>query len=279
LLLLRLGEYNLDLLKSVILGLVQGLSEFLPISSSGHLVIFAEILNFHEKGIAFEVFVHFGTLLSIFVAFRKELIKMITAPYAVWFAKSDDPELKEYLHWDLYVIIATIPAAVIGLAFKDEIESAFSSVLLVYCMLAVTGLIMTLTPKLKNKGAPFTITNTFIIGIAQSFAILPGISRSGSTIFTGLAQGIDRERVAPFSFIMSIPAVLGAVILKVKDLLEVGINSSGLLNYAVGTIVAFISGYLAIIWLLDIVKRGKLQWFGYYCFLVSAAGITWYFTH
>lgn len=269
----------MELLKSVILGLVQGLSEFLPISSSGHLVIFEHILDFHDEGIAFEVFVHFGTLLSIFIAFRKELAKMIIAPFSVWIYKSTDPEIKEYLRWDIYVIIATIPAGVIGLAFKDQIEAAFSSVILVYCMLAVTGLIMTLTPKFKNRGLPFKISNTFIIGVAQAFAILPGISRSGSTIFAGLVQGIDREKVAPFSFIMSVPAVFGAVLLKVKDLAEVGIDMSALTNYIVGTLVAFISGYFAIIWLLDIVKKGKLQWFGYYCFMVSGLGIIWYFTH
>ena len=269
----------MDIIKSVILGLVQGLSEFLPISSSGHLVIFSEILNFKESGIAFEVFLHFGTLLSIFVAFRKELIKMINAPFAVWIRKSEDPELNEYLRWDLFIILATLPAAIVGLTFKDQIEAIFSDVLLTYSMLAITGLIMTISPLLKNRGAPFTIVNTFIIGCAQAFAILPGISRSGSTIFAGLIQGIDREKVAPFSFIMSIPAVLGAVILKTKDLLDTGIDSAGLLNYTAGTIVAFISGYLAIIWLLDIVKKGKLQWFGYYCFLVSVTGIIWYFTH
>ena len=138
---------------------------------------------------------------------------------------------------------------------------------------------MTVTPIFKNRGVPFKISNTFIIGIAQAFAILPGISRSGSTIFAGLAQGIDREKVAPFSFIMSIPAIFGAVLLKVKDLAEVGINTSVLTSYIVGTLVAFISGYFAIIWLLDIVKKGKLQWFGYYCFMVSGLGIIWYFTH
>ena len=117
----------MDLIKSIILGLVQGLSEFLPISSSGHLVIFAEILNFHEEGVAFEVFVHFGTLMSIFVAFRKDLIKMIIAPFAVWINKSEDPELKESLRWDLFVIIATIPAVVVGLTFEEQIEAAFSN--------------------------------------------------------------------------------------------------------------------------------------------------------
>ncbi|KAA3609801.1 MAG: undecaprenyl-diphosphate phosphatase [Calditrichaeota bacterium] len=267
----------MELIKSIILGLVQGLSEFLPISSSGHLVIFAEILNFHEEGIAFEVFVHFGTLLSILVAFRKELIQMIIALYQVPIKKNNDPELQEYFKWDLYVIIATIPAGVIGLTFKDQIETAFSNVLLVYFMLAITGLIMTLTPYLKDRGTLFKTSNTFLIGVAQAFAILPGISRSGSTIFTGLLFGIDRDKVARFSFIMSIPAVFGAVLLKTKDLMEVGIDSSGMLNYFAGTIVAFATGYLAIIWLLDIVKKGKLQWFGYYCFVVSALGLGWHF--
>ncbi len=267
----------MELIKAVILGLVQGLSEFLPISSSGHLVIFAEILDFHEEGIAFEVFVHFGTLLSILVAFRKELTQMVIAFFMVPLKKSDNAELQEYFKWDLYIIVATIPAAVIGLTFKAQIETAFSNVMLVYFMLAITGLIMTLTPFLKGRGTPFKFSNTFMIGVAQAFAILPGISRSGSTIFTGLAFGIDRDKVARFSFIMSIPAVFGAVLLKTKDLIQVGIDSSGMLNYAAGTMVAFVSGYFAIIWLLDIVKKGKLQWFGYYCFAVSALGLGWHF--
>jgi len=268
----------LELLKSIILGLVQGLSEFLPISSSGHLVIFSELLNFKEEGIAFEVFVHFGTLLSIFIAFRKEIGKMLVALIVVPFKNNNDEELAEYFKWDLYVIVASIPIAIIGLTFKDEIEVAFSNVLLVYSMLAVTGLIMTITPKLKNKGTPFTFTNTFLIGVAQAFAILPGISRSGSTIFAGLVQGIDRDKMARFSFIMSIPAVTGAVILKLWDLKEVGIDSDAMINYASATVVSFVSGYFAILWLLDIIKKGKLQWFGYYCFAVSALGLIWHFT-
>lgn len=267
----------MELLKSMILGLVQGLSEFLPISSSGHLVIFARILNFREEGITFEVFVHFGTLLSLLVAFRKELIQMIMAFFMVPLKKTDDPELLEYFKWDMYIIIATIPAGIIGLVFKDQIEAAFSNVLLVYFMLAITGLIMALTPYLKSRSTPLKMHNTFVIGIAQAFAIMPGISRSGSTIFTGLAFGIERDKVARFSFIMSIPVVFGAVILKAIDLMAVGIDSSGMMNYAAGTFMAFVSGYFAIIWLLDIVKKGKLQWFGYYCFTVSALGLGWHF--
>lgn len=267
----------MELLKAVILGVVQGLSEFLPVSSSGHLVIFAEILNFHKEGIAFEVFVHFGTLLSVLLAFRYQLLKMIIAPYQIWIKKSGDKELREFLNWDLYIIVATIPAVVIGLPFKDGIEKLFDSILLVFFMLLITACLMWASQFLKQKNVPFSYGRSFLIGIAQAFAILPGISRSGSTIFTGMLLGIDRSKVAEFSFIMSIPAILGAVVLKSNDIIQSPPAASEILNLAAGTLAAAVSGYLAIIWLLDIVKKGKLQWFGYYCFAVAAAGLGWYF--
>ena len=267
----------MDIVNAILLGLVQGLSEFLPISSSGHLVLAAHILNFQEEGIAFEVFVHFGTLLSVFVAFRKEIAKMIIAPYAIWIKKENNPELKEYLNWDLYVIIGTIPAVIVGLFFKEQIESLFSSVLLVLVMLSVTGSIMIISKFLPVADKPIKKSNSLIIGIAQAFAILPGISRSGSTIVTALAFGINREKAARFSFILSIPAVLGATILKTKDLLSTPPAQTEILQIAIGALAAFISGYFAILWLLDIVKKGKLQWFGYYCFFISIIGFVWYF--
>jgi len=266
-----------ELLKAVILGLVQGLSEFLPISSSGHLVIFAEILNFHEEGIAFEVFVHFGTLMSVLLAFRKEISKMIIAPYAIWINNSTDPELRQFLNWDYYIIVATIPAVIIGFTLKDPIEGLFSNILLVFFTLIVTAILMLTARFLKFRNNDFSYGRSFLIGIAQAFAILPGISRSGSTIFMGMSLGIDREKVARFSFIMSVPAIFGATVLKLNDLIETPPASSDILNLIIGTIVAFVSGYFAIIWLLDIVKRGKLQIFGYYCFSVAVAGLLWYF--
>jgi undecaprenyl-diphosphatase len=266
-----------ELIKAVILGLVQGLSEFLPISSSGHLVIFGKILNFHQTGIAFEVFVHFGTLLSVLLAFRKEISQMLIAPYAIWIKKSDDAELKNYLNWDYYVIVATIPAVIIGFTLKDPIESLFSNILLVFFTLLVTAILMFTAQFLKYRNKDLSYGRSFLIGIAQAFAILPGISRSGSTIFMGMSLGIEREKVARFSFIMSLPAIFGATILKLNDMLETPPASSDVLNLIVGTIVAFISGYFAILWLLDIVKRGKLQIFGYYCFSIAIAGLLWYF--
>lgn len=267
----------MELIKAIVLGLVQGLSEFLPISSSGHLVIFGELLNFHQPGIAFEVFVHFGTLLSVLLAFRYELLKMLSAPYKILILKETDPELKEFLQWDYYIIVATIPAVIVGLTLKDPIEALFSNILLVFFMLMITAILMWSSQFLRQKNTNFNYINSLIIGIAQSIAILPGISRSGSTIFTGMAFGLDREKVAKFSFIMSIPVILGAVVLKLNDLIKVPPSSDEILNLFAGALVSFISGYFAIILLLDIVKKGKLQWFGYYCMAVSITGITWFY--
>ena len=263
----------MEVIKAVILGIIQGLTEFLPVSSSGHLVIFSELLGFQEQGIAFEVFLHFGTLLAVLIYFRKEIMHLITAPYEVWIKKEAGEESREYLNWDIQIIIATIPAVIIGLAFKDEIEAAFSNVFMVYFMLIITGTLMFSIPFIKQRDEKITARRSLFIGLAQAFAIMPGISRSGSTIFTGIIQGIKSETAAKFSFLMSVPVIFGAVILKTKDLLDVPPSSAELLNLIVGTIASFVAGYFAIIWLMDFVKKGKLQWFGYYCFALAAVGI------
>ena len=263
--------------KAIFLGFVQGMAEFLPISSSGHLVLFEKLLNFHQQGIAFDIFVHFGTLFSIFVVFRKELIWMLWAPYKVWVEKSTDPQYLKYLKWDLYIIVATIPAGFVGLFLKDSAERLFSEILVVLVALLFTALIMILTQFLTYRKKDFNFGNTFIIGIAQAIAIIPGVSRSGSTIFTGMAFGIERQDVARFSFLMSIPAILGAVVLQVGDLIKMPPTSSQMVDLTAGTISAFLFGYLAIKWLLEVVKKGKLQWFGYYCAAVSISGLIIYF--
>ncbi len=265
----------MDLINAMLLGLVQGLTEFLPVSSSGHLVLFSELLGFRESGIAFEVFVHFGTLLSVLLAFRKEIGEMISAPFRYREA-ARNPQIKEALNWDFFIILATIPAVIVGLFFKDQIEAAFDSPILAISLLSITGILMVSTQFLKNSDHPFTAGRTFLMGVAQAVAILPGISRSGSTIFTGIAGGMKPERVARFSFLMSIPAILGAVVLKLNDLLQTPPTSDEVSGLIAGTLVAFVSGYFSIIWLLEYVKRGRLQWFGYYCLIVSWVGIAWH---
>lgn len=267
----------MEILKVIILGIVQGLTEFLPVSSSGHLVLAEEFLNFHDPGVAFEVFVHLGTLFSVVIVFRKKILQMLVAPFRVWVRGDQNEEYREAANWVIYIIIGTIPAGVIGLLFKDEIEQIFSNVLLVIVMLSVTGTIMILSRYLTRSEKELNSGKSFLIGVAQAFAILPGISRSGSTIVTGMAMGIDRTKVAEFSFLLSLPAILGATVLKVNDLLASNISEGQIILLSIGALSAFISGYFAIVWLLDIVKKGKLEWFGIYCYLVVVITSLWYF--
>ena len=266
----------MDVLKVIILGIVQGLTEFLPVSSSGHLVLAAELLNFHEEGVAFEVFVHLGTLLSVLIVFRKDINKMILAPFQYISSGFEKEDTKRYLFWDLYIIIGTIPAAIIGLTFKSKIEAAFSNIFLVIIMLGVTGTFLLLSRFIPQRNKEMTILKSFLIGVSQAFAILPGISRSGSTIVTGMFLGIDKEEAARFSFLLAIPAILGASVIKMKDLMALESYSTPIIYLILGTIIAFISGYFAIIWLLDIVKKGKLEWFAIYCYLIVIVTSIWY---
>lgn len=261
----------MELLKAVLLGVVQGLTEFLPISSSGHLVIFSELLDFQQQGVVFDVFLHLGTLLAVVLVFRNELREMIKAPFRV-VSGNGDKESRQYLLWDVYVVIATLPAVFVGLFLKDQVESLFDSLIVVYTMLTLTALLMLASPLLKETGNRLNGRRSLIMGCAQACAILPGLSRSGSTIFIGMALGMNREVVAKFSFIMSIPAIVGAAVLHSGELLRHPPGLDMMVNIGAGTVMSAVSGYFAIILLLDIVRRNRLQYFGYYCLCVAFLG-------
>lgn len=267
----------LRVLKAVLLGMVQGLTEFLPVSSSGHLVIGAQILNFQEPGIVFEVFLHCGTLFAVILVFKQELRQMVRAFVAAPAVRRADPELARFFRWDINVIVATLPAVVVGLLLKDSIERIFDSILIVYSMLALSGVLMLLTPLLRDRGAKVTWPRALAIGTAQAMAIMPGLSRSGSTIFAGMLLGINRETAARFSFIMSIPAIIGAVVLEVGGSSAAPLPATEFAAIAAGTIASLVTGYGAIVLLLSIARRGKLYWFGYYCLVVSGIGFAWHF--
>ena len=266
----------MELIKAMILGVIQGLTEFLPISSSGHLVIGSELMNFQEQGVAFDVFVHLGSLLAVIVVFRKELFEMVKAPLAL--LRGDKSKSVIHSCWlDVYIIVATLPAVAVGLFLKDSVEDLFGNILIVYSMLIITGVIMISSRYLPQRNKPMTWGRSLLVGCAQACAILPGLSRSGSTIFLGMALGVDREKIARFSFIMSIPAILGAAVLQLGDLMVNPMESDAFINIAAGSIMAAVSGYFAIKLLLDIIRRNRLQWFGYYCLLLSGTGLGHYF--
>lgn len=268
----------MSLLDAVLLGILQGLTEFLPISSSGHLVLGQELLHIaHQSNIAFEVFVHFGTLLSVVFMFWKD-IKLIFFSFCELCKNPTKIKLlfksNEHFRIAIFIVISSIPAGVVGIMFENEIGVLFNDPKFVSVMLLITGMILFLT-KFSNpkEGSSVSFVSAIIIGIAQAIAILPGISRSGITISSAIYLGVSRENAAKFSFLMSLPVIFGATILETKAVLQSSISSQEVLVYFVGTIVAAISGYASIRVVLGLLKKKRFSWFSYYCFIIGILGI------
>jgi undecaprenyl-diphosphatase len=269
----------MDVGKAVILGIVQGLTEFLPVSSSGHLVLGKHFLGLVEQGIIFEVFVHFGTLLAVFTVFWQDILKLVQSFFGLFASKNRDLGIKQYYEKDehlrilTFIILGTIPAAFVGLLFQDKIESAFNNPRFACAMLIVTAFILSLTIFVKKTGKELTMRNTFLMGIAQALAIIPGISRSGSTISAGLFQNIDGDKAARFSFLLAIPAILGATVLKSVELVNSELGGDMFMILSAGMIASYISGFIAIESMLAVVKRGKLYYFAPYCLILGVLGL------
>ena len=265
----------MDIFQGIIIGIVQGLTEFLPVSSSAHLVFIQNILGV-QSSLAFDTFLHLGSLLAVLWFFRADIIKMILS----WISSLsdiihgrfregfyDDPYKR--LAW--YVIIATIPVGFAGVFFEDSVDALFSGALYVPAFfLFVTGTILYLSQRMTSGSINFrniTGKHALFMGLGQACAILPGLSRSGTTIAAGLVAGLDKEFAAKFSFILSIPAILGAFILQVKDIGSA--MDANFLPIFLGFVAAFISGYIAIKWMLDLIQKRNLDIFAYYCWIVG----------
>lgn len=248
----------MELLKVIILGIVQGLTEFLPVSSSGHLVIFQHFFNITEA-LTLDVFLHFGTLVAVVIVYWEDIVEIVTLK----------PEYRKFTY---YILLGSVPAGVIGVLYKDEIEHAFNSVKMVGFMLIITGILLWLSDRINNqsrKMEEMNIIDSLVIGFAQAFAILPGVSRSGSTIVAGLFKGLDRKLAAKYSFLLSIPVIGGATLLQVFDLVQEGFGAFGPVELISGTIAAAISGYFAIKLLVKLVNQERLSIFAYYCWTLA----------
>ena len=267
----------MSIFQALILGLIQGITEFLPVSSSGHLALAGKLFGLSGDNLRFEVFVHLGTLLAVVIFFRVKIGKLIKSIFKgrMYYQKgwhfTDDN-----LRLSLLLVMATIPAAFIGYKFDDVIEQAFASPIAVSAFLLVTGTILFLTRFVKSHEGKVNWWRALIIGLAQAVAILPGVSRSGSTIAAGIFTRMKQEKAAEFSFLLSIPIILGAGVIKLKDMLEIGLPSSELVLLMVGAVTAALSGYWAIQVLLQIVKKGRLEYFAYYCWAAGLAGLMWF---
>lgn len=260
----------MDWLQALILGLIQGLTEYLPVSSSGHLAIGSYLFGINgEDNLAFTIVVHVATVLSTFVILWSEIDWIFRGLFKF---KMND-ETKYFLN----IVVSMIPIGIVGVFFKDTVEEIFGSgLLIVGCMLLLTALLLTFSyfakPRVKEN---ISWKDALIIGLAQAAAVMPGLSRSGSTIATGLMLGNKKEKMAQFSFLMVIPPILGEALLDVIKMAK-GHNPFGdvsTLALMVGFVAAFVSGCLACKWMINIVKKGKLIYFGIYCAIAGAVTI------
>lgn len=272
----------MNAVEAISLGIVQGLTEFLPISSSGHLILFQNLLGFREPELMFDICLHVGTLLAVCAVYLRDIVSILGTLIRIpALAKTDGG------YWNLYatneqvriavlIVIGSIPTAIIGLMFKEIADHLFSSIWIVGCMLLVTGCLLRFTRKLDTTGRTvksMKARDALLIGITQGLAIMPGISRSGSTISIALYMGIDRTTAGRYSFLLSIPAILGALLVSFdSDITQTSIPTVIVL---LGAAAATISGYLALKLLLLLVHRGKFYRFAPYCWVVGAVALAW----
>ena len=251
-------------LSAFLLGIIQGLTEFLPVSSSGHLelakaLIGADILP--QESLLFTVALHGATALSTLVVFRKDIGIIL----------SDLVKLKPTpsFYFSLYIVLSMLPAAMVGLLMEEIITSLFDqNIRLVGLMLLLTGLLLFLADRAITSKKGINAKSAIIIGVVQAIAILPGISRSGATIATAVLLGIDKEKAARFSFLMVIPLIFGSMAKSLLDTDSLHLNSHFSL-LIIGFVTAFVTGYLACKWMIAIVKKAQLKYFSWYCFLIG----------
>lgn len=287
----------MELLKAILLGFIQGLTEFLPVSSSGHLTIFKHIFGMEDVGISFDILLHIGTLIAVFVVYRKDIARLIydgigilvdsCANIGIFVRRKRTGEFirykrvinSSYRKFALLVIVSTIPTAIIGILGDSLIESASSTILVPGICLLITGTLLLISDNLPNGSKTpkqTTYKNALFIGICQGVATLPGISRSGTTITAELFCGLRREFAVKYSFIMSIPAIMGAAVLKLKDFGSDGITMPTLCNYLAGMAVAAVVGYVCIKTVLVLVKKRQFKGFAFYCYAVGSIAIIWH---
>jgi undecaprenyl-diphosphatase len=271
----------MTLLEAIALGIVQGLTEFLPVSSSGHLVIMQQIFGLKASSevlLGFDLALHFGTLISVVLVFHRDLLAMARGLWLLLRRPAETRLSKNNgAYLDLLVIIGTIPAVVAALAFKDFFRGLFASALTAAVMLLVTGGVLWLTRyarALERRLTQLTGRDALLVGIAQAVAIFPGISRSGMTISAALFQGWDRALAARFSFLLAVPAILGGIVFELDGLRDW--SAQAFWPLVAGVIAATISGFIAIHWLLRVVQRGRLHHFAYYCWTVGLAALLWF---
>jgi len=267
-------------IQAILLGVIQGLTEFLPVSSSGHLVLLQNLFGLTEPEVLFDISLHIGTLMAVCIVFFSEILSILKTLIGLPGLIKTSGSMKrlyqdnESVRMATLIVVGSIPTAILGLLFHKMVDQLFGSVRIVGFMLIITGAILWQTRRFRIKGRPLkgtTIKNALVIGLVQGLAIIPGISRSGSTISAALFMGIDREVAGRYSFLLSIPAILGALVLSLDSpAMETTVSGS---MFLMGTLTAGIVGFGALKVLLHIVNRGRLHFFAPYCWMTGIVAL------
>ncbi len=288
----------MSLLQAILMGLIQGITEFLPVSSSGHLSLFQIAFGLEESGLLFDCLLHLGTLIAVFAVYYRDIWKMVCEGFAIigdffvnvgtafsHMAGNKEKRYRRiisngYRKFVMLVIVSTIPTGIIGVAASDLIEAASTILLVPGICLIITSILLFIADRCKEGHKTpkhVSYTNAFIIGICQGFATLPGISRSGTTITACLLSGFDRKFAVKYSFIMSIPAILGSLVLQLFKIPDLNIDATQWMYYLIGTLTAAVIGYICIKVMLFVVREKKYVIFSIYCLVVGAISIGAYF--
>ncbi|HSH24953.1 MAG TPA: undecaprenyl-diphosphate phosphatase [Massilibacterium sp.] len=259
------------ILMYLFLGLLQGFTEPIPISSSGHLVIAQEIFHIENPGLSFEVLVNTASLIAILIIYRNDLIRLTVNGWNHLTSQKRTDETKADFMFIVYLVIATIPAAVIGLLFNDFISSQLKGVHVIGITLMITGLALWLIRNLRGRKGDqnLSVKDALIVGLAQSVALIPGISRSGATIVASMALGMKQETALRFSFLLYIPVSVGAMVLEGKNLITDPQISTLAFPYFIAFVASLIASYFSLKWFMGIMERGNLKYFAIYCFIVG----------
>lgn len=261
----------IEILKYIFLGIIQGLTEPLPISSSGHVFILKQLMDLGSTDLNFEIIVNFGSLLAILLIYKNDIIKLIKNFFLYFKTKTE--ETRQDFKYCWLILLGSIPIGIIGFTCKDLIEDKLNNVKIIGIAFLITSIFLYMVRNIKGQKSDknISIIDSLVIGITQVIAVIPGISRSGSTLIGGLFRDLDRETALKYSFMLYIPVSLGTTILGIKDLLEINNLHDIILPYGLGFIASFIVSFFTLKWFMSVVKKGNLKYFSIYTLLLGIA--------
>lgn len=261
----------IELIKYLFLGMVQGITEPIPVSSSGHLILFEHYFGLEVKGLSFELLMNFASLLAVLFIYRKDLFQLTKNGWNYLFSTTKSKDMKKDFYFILYLVVGTIPAGIIGVLFQDQIAEMFKGVRVIGVTLLITGIALWFIRKLKGRkgDGELTFKDSIIIGISQAIALIPGISRSGATIVSSMSLGLKRETALKFSFFLYIPISLGGVVMSITDFIQEPNLIHLALPYTVAFVASLMASYFSLKYFIHIMKNGKLGYFSMYCFVVG----------